>query len=89
MEINNNIPSEYRVLSPWAYFGYSILFAIPLIGFILAIVFAFDNSNLNRRNFARSYFCGLLIAVILIVLFVVLVGAGMFAFSSNMTSFGL
>lgn len=84
MEINNNIPSEYRVLSPWAYFGYSILFAIPLIGFILAIVFAFDNSNLNRRSFARSYFCGLLIAVILIVLFVVLVGAGMFAFNNSM-----
>ena len=84
MEVNNNIPSEYRVLSPWAYFGYSILFAIPLIGFILAIVFAFDNSNLNRRNFARSYFCGLLIAVILIVLFAVLVGAGMFAFNNSM-----
>lgn len=84
MEINNNIPSEYRVLSPWAYFGYSILFAIPLIGFVLAIVFAFDNSNLNRRSFARSYFCGLLIAVILIVLFVVLVGAGMFAFNNSM-----
>lgn len=89
MEINNNIPNEYRVLSPWAYFGYSILFAIPLIGFILAIVFAFDNSNLNRRNFARSYFCGLLIAVILLVLFAVLIGAGMFAFSTSMTSFGL
>lgn len=84
MEMNNNIPSEYRVLSPWAYFGYSILFAIPLIGFILAIVFAFDNSNLNRRNFARSYFCGLLIAVILIILFAVLVGAGMFAFTNSM-----
>ena len=89
MEINNNIPNEYRVLSPWAYFGYSILFAIPLIGLILAIVFAFDNSNLNRRNFARSYFCGLLIAVILLVLFAVLIGAGMFAFSTSMTSFGL
>ena len=73
MEINNNIPNEYRVLSPWAYFGYSILFAIPLVGLICAIVFACDSSNLNRRNFARSYFCGLLIAVILIVLFVVLV----------------
>ena len=34
MEINNNIPNEYRVLSPWAYFGYSILFAIPLVGLI-------------------------------------------------------
>ena len=89
MEINNNIPNEYRVLSPWAYFGYSILFAIPLVGLICAIVFACDNSNLNRRNFARSYFCGLLIAVILIILFVVLMGAGMFAFSTTMTSFGL
>lgn len=84
MEINNNIPNEYRVLSPWAYFGYSILFAIPLIGFICAIVFACDSSNLNRRNFARSYFCGLLIAVILIVLFAVLVGAGIFAFNNAM-----
>ena len=84
MEINNNIPNEYRVLSPWAYFGYSILFAIPLIGFICAIVFACDSSNLNRRNFARSYFCGLLIAVILIILFVVLVGAGIFAFNNPM-----
>lgn len=84
MEINNNIPNEYRVLSPWAYFGYSILFAIPLIGFICAIVFACDSSNLNRRNFARSYFCGLLIAVILIVLFAVLVGAGIFAFNNPM-----
>lgn len=84
MEINNNIPNEYRVLSPWAYFGYSILFAIPLVGLICAIVFAFNNSNLNRRNFARSYFCGLLIAVILIVLFAVLVGAGMFAFNNSM-----
>lgn len=84
MEINNNIPNEYRVLSPWAYFGYSILFAIPLVGLICAIVFACDSSNLNRRNFARSYFCGLLIAVILIVLFVVLVGAGIFAFNNPM-----
>ncbi len=89
METNNNIPSEYRVLSPWAYFGYSILFAIPLVGFICAIVFAFDNSNLNRRSFARSYFCGLIIAVVLIILFVILVSAGMFAFNTHLTSFSL
>ena len=82
MEINNNIPNEYRVLSPWAYFGYSILFAIPLVGLICAIVLAFNNSNLNRRNFARSYFCGLLIAVILIIFVAVLVGAGIFAFNN-------
>ncbi len=58
--------------------------SIPLVGLICAIVFACDSSNLNPRNFARSYFCGLLIAVILIVLFAVLAGAGMFAFTNSM-----
>ena len=71
MEENQNIPSEYKVLSPWAYFGYNILFAIPLVGFILALVLAFDNSNLNRRNFARAYFCGMILVGILFVIAVV------------------
>ena len=71
MEENQNIPSEYKVLSPWAYFGYNILFAIPLVGFILALVLAFDNSNLNRRNFARAYFCGMILVGILVVIAVV------------------
>ena len=71
MEENQNIPSEYKVLSPWAYFGYNILFAIPLVGFILALVLALDNSNLNRRNFARAYFCGMILVGILVVIAVV------------------
>jgi len=85
MEENQNIPSEYKVLSPWAYFGYNILFAIPLVGFILAIVFALDDSNLNRRNFARSYFCGLLLAVILVVVVVVIsVATGAAVYTSSL-----
>ena len=71
MQEHQNIPSEYKVLSPWAYFGYNILFAIPLVGFILALVLAFDNSNLNRRNFARAYFCGMILVGILVVIAVV------------------
>lgn len=76
MEFNEqNIPSQYRPLSPWAYFGYNLLFAIPLIGFIFLIIFAFDNSNLNRRNYARSFFCTLvLVAIILVVVVVLSVG---------------
>ena len=50
-------------MGPWAYVGWQLLFSIPLVGFILLIVFSFDNSNLNRRNFARSYWCGLLVAL--------------------------
>ena len=69
---NIQIPYQYRPLSPWAYFGYSLLFSIPLVGFILLIVFSFSNENINRRNFARSFFCALLIGVIVFVVMLVL-----------------
>ena len=73
MENNeNNIPSTYKPLSPWAYFGYNILFAIPLVGFICAIIFAFDKSIINLRNYARSFFCGLALLVIFVIIIVVL-----------------
>ena len=66
------IPKAYKPLSPWAYFGFQLLFSLPVVGFICLIVFSFDSGNIHRRNFARSYWCALLIQVILIVLAVVL-----------------
>lgn len=68
----NNIPNEYKPLSAWAYFGYNLLFAIPLVGFIMLIVFSFDSSNINRRNYARSFFCAYLIALIIGVIVAIL-----------------
>jgi len=62
------VPSQYKPLSSWAYFGYSLLYTIPLVGFILLIVFSLDDSNINRRNHARSYWCALLIGVIISVI---------------------
>ena len=63
------IPDQYRPISMWGYFGYQILFAIPVIGFIFLIIFALGgHSNVNVKNYARSYFCMLLIVVILIVI---------------------
>lgn len=81
----NDIPEEYKPISMWGYFGYQILFMIPLVGFILLLVFAFGGAkNLNLRNFARSYFCWLIIAFIifLVVFFGFGVGAG-FAIFNN------
>ena len=60
--------NQYRLLSPWAYVGYGILFTLPVIGWILAIVFTLNDDNLNRRNFARGYWCGVLVAVIVVVI---------------------
>ena len=63
---------EVKLLGPWGYFGLKILFSIPLVGFILLIVFSLDNNHLNRRNFARSYWCDLILSVVLSLLLVIL-----------------
>ena len=79
----NNIPNEYKPLSPWAYVGYNLLFSIPLVGFIMMIVFAFDSSNINRRNYARSFFCAMLIGIIIaIVLMIILFGIAGLSFTA-------
>lgn len=70
------IPSEYRPISMWGYFGYELLFMIPIIGWIILLIFALGgHSNVNVKNFARSYFCILIIVIILVALFGA-IGAG-------------
>lgn len=66
------LPPQYRPISAWGYFGYSLLYVIPIVGFICLIVFALSNDNINRRNHARSYFCALIIAVIILAIFFVI-----------------
>lgn len=74
--ILNSLPDEYRPLSPWAYFGYGVLFSVPVIGLIFLIVFSFSNKNINRRNYARSYFC--IYAVIIIILVICCIAGASF-----------
>ena len=64
----DSLPPQYRPLSAWAYFGLSILFSIPIVGFVFLIVFSFSSANINRRSYARSYFCLLLLVVIVLVI---------------------
>ena len=78
--INNiQIPENYKPISAWGYVGYTILFCIPLLGLIMLIVFSFSDANINRRNYARSYWCVLLLAILIgLALFVL---AMVFGFS--------
>lgn len=70
---SNDIPSEYKPLGPWAYFGYMWLFSIPCVGFIVLLVFALGGAkNINLRNFARSYFCMILLIVILYAILLII-----------------
>ena len=73
---------KFKPLGAWALAGYSLLFSIPF-GFIFAIVFSFNNDNINRRNFARSYWCLALIGLGLGILSAILIFVLVAALGSN------
>lgn len=82
-----NLPEHLRPISPWAYFGLQLLYAVPIVGFIFLIIFSFKKSNINRRNFTRSYWCAYIILGIIAAIALVLVlifGAGASASSLNL-----
>ena len=69
-EVERNIPEQYEPISMWGYLGYSILFALPIIGIIMIFVFSFSkDENINVRNYAKSY---ILIYVIGVILYLIL-----------------
>lgn len=75
------IDPRYTPISMWGYFGYEILFSIPIIGIIFLIVYSFGaTTNLNVRNFARSYFCLLIIVFVVAALFGLIAGGGLLLF---------
>lgn len=76
-EVNASESGEYKPISMWGYFGYEILFSIPIVGLILLIIFSVGGtSNKNLKNFARSYFCFMILAIIFVIL---LASTGLFA----------
>lgn len=77
----DDLPEHLRPLSPWSYFGLQILYAVPIVGFIFLIIFSIKKSNINRRNFTRSYWCFLIIIgiVLLTVLIITLLSGALFA----------
>ena len=66
---NHKIPAEYTPITMWGYFGYQILFSIPVLGWIFVVVFALTASNQNLKNYARSQFCLIIIALVIFCIF--------------------
>ena len=64
-----DVPSELQPLSPWKYFLLNILYAIPLIGLIFMICHAIGSQNINKRNYARSFFCILIVVLVIFAVF--------------------
>lgn len=68
---------EYRSPGAWGFFGLSILYSIPIVGFIFLIVHSCSGGNLVRRNYARSFWCGLIIAaVIMLIVLIIALASG-------------
>ena len=69
-----------KPISAWGYVGFSFLYAIPVIGWLVWLYNVLFAGNRNVKNHARSYFCmfliGLLIVVVAAIVFVVLNLAG-------------
>ncbi len=63
----------FKPISAWGYIGYSLLWSIPVVGWIVWLCHALGASNRNVKNYARSYFCAFLLAIIASVVMVALV----------------
>ncbi len=59
-------PREFCPLSAWEYFGYGILFMIPVLGWVMLLYCALSSSNINRRSYARPYFISILVVLLLL-----------------------
>jgi len=71
------IPIEYKPISMWGYFGYNVLFSIPLVGLVFMLVYALGGTkNKNLKNFARSQFIWLIIVLVAIIVFAILYAVG-------------
>ncbi len=58
--------SKYYPISSFGYVGYTILFCVPVIGWIFAIVWACGGTkNINRRRYARATIIMALISIML------------------------
>jgi hypothetical protein len=57
--------SKYAVMGTLAYIGHFLLFAVPVVGLIFAIKWAFSSKiNQNRRNLARAMLIFAIIGII-------------------------
>ena len=81
------IPAEYKPIGAWAFFGWQLLFNLPIVGTIMILVFALGGTaNINLKNFARSYLIawliigGIVLLTVLVILLIALItGVGISA----------
>ena len=56
---------RFDPVSTGAFFGYKLLYGIPVIGWILCLIFSFTQKNVNKRNFARATLISLILSLVI------------------------
>jgi hypothetical protein len=65
-----------KPLSVGEYILTFIVMGIPIVGFIMTLVWAFgSNANINKRNYCRAYLILALIVIVLYILLMIVFGA--------------
>lgn len=67
----DDLPEEYKPLSPISYFGLQMLYSIPIVGLIFMIIFSISRGNIHRRNFTLSYWFPMIIAITIAIIAIV------------------
>lgn len=76
------VPADNTV-STGAFFGLMLLFALPVIGWLVCIIMCFAPKNKNLKHFARATLIWILIALVLSLL----LGAAVSALVSSVASY--
>ena len=64
-------PEQFRPLTPLTYVLFGLLFLVPVVGLICAILLAFLAKNINLRLFARGCLIWYAMAVVAVSIFAV------------------
>ncbi len=78
---------ENRLITPWGYIGYGLLFAIPIVGIVCVLIFSFSSSYPCRRNYARSVLIGFIIALVIGIIYSVTAGVSIMNILNSFSSY--
>ena len=56
--------NDNSYISPWGYVGYSVLWTLPVLGWIIWIFACFSKRE-NKRNYARSFILALIVSIVI------------------------
>ena len=75
-----------KIVGTGTFFWFKLLYAIPVVGFILSIIFSFAPKNKSLKNYSRAtliwYLIGIIFVAIIVLVMVLAFGSAVNSYSS-------